>query len=312
MQHHAREVAPGVAVVETAIVNAYLVGDARNWVLVDTGLPGFAGRIRGAAEARFGRGARPRAILLTHGHFDHAGNAQALAEQWDVPVHAHRLEWPFLTGRAKYPPYDVTAPGFFAFVSRFFPRSSTARLGGRLRDVEGALRDLGLDDWTCLHTPGHCAGHVSFFRAGDGVLLAGDSLATVDLDSLPAFITKRKALSRPPTPATTDWEQAAASVARLAALRPRVIAAGHGEPMHDATDQLQRFADRFPVPERGRYAHAPAVTDETGIHSLPPAPFDPVPLVAAGLLAVGLGIVFATPSRRYRQAHSAVGAGARA
>ena len=298
---------------ETAIVNAYLVGDARGWVLVDTGLPGFAGRIRAAAEARFGPGAPPRAILLTHGHFDHAGNAQALAEYWDVAVRAHRLEWPFLTGRAKYPPYDVTAPGLFAFLSRFFPRSSTARLGGRLRDIEGALRELGLDDWTCLHTPGHCAGHVSFFRAGDGVLLAGDSVATVDLDSLPALVSKRKALSRPPTPATTDWAQAAASVTRLAALRPRIVAAGHGEPVHDdVADQLQRFADRFPAPEHGRYAHAPAVTDETGIRSLPAAPFDPVPWVAAGLLAAGLSLVAAKSGGRGRRTRLVVSVGAQA
>ncbi len=298
MQRHVREVAPDVAVVETGIVNAYLVGNARDWVLVDSGLPGFAGRIRRAAEARFGRGARPRAILLTHGHFDHAGNAQALAGHWDVAVHAHRLEWPFLTGQAKYPPYDVTAPGFFAFLSRFFPRSSMARLDDRLRDIGGTLSDLGLDDWTCLHTPGHCAGHVSFFRAGDGVLLAGDSLATVDLDSLPALISKRKELSRPPTPATTDWGQTAASAALLARLRPRVIAAGHGKPMRNAADQLQRLADRFPVPEHGRYAHAPAVTDETGIRSLPPAPFDPVPLAAAGLLAIGLRVLLAMRSEQ--------------
>ncbi len=308
MQHRARQVAPGVAVVETAVVNAYLVGDARTWVLVDSGLPGFAARIKGAAEARFGRGARPRAILLTHGHFDHAGNAQTLAEQWDVPVHAHRLEWPFLTGAAKYPPYDVTAPGAFALLSRMFPQSSTVRLGGRLRAIEGALSGLGLDDWACLHTPGHCAGHVAFFRARDGVLLAGDSLATVDLDSLPALVSWRKALSRPPTPATTDWGQAAASVARLAALRPQVIAAGHGKPMHGAADQLRWFADHFPVPRRGRYVHTPAVTDETGIRSLPPAPFDPLPLVAAGVLAAGLGVLAARSGRRDRQVRPTVSA----
>lgn len=300
MHRPPEEIAPELAIVETAVVNAYLLGRAGNWVLVDTGLPGFARRIRRAAEARFGRGTHPRAILLTHGHFDHAGNAQVLADFWNVPVYAHRLEWPFLTGRSKYPPYDVTAPGFFSLLSRSFPRSSTVRLDGRLRGIEGALDSLGFGDWTCLHTPGHCAGHVSFFRESDGVLLAGDSLATVNLDSLPALITKRQQLSRPPTPATTDWGQAAQSVAHLALLRPRLIAAGHGRPMHDAADRLQLFSGHFPTPERGRYAHVPAVTDETGIRSLPPPPPDLLPWLAGGVLAVGLAGLWTARTRKLR------------
>ncbi len=132
------------------------------------------------------------------------------------------------------------------------------------------------------------------------MLLAGDSLATVNLDSLPALITKRQQLSRPPTPATTDWCQAAQSVAHLALLRPRLIAAGHGRPMHDVADRLQLFSGHFPTPERGRYAHAPAVTDETGIRSLPPPPPDLLPWLAGGVLAVGLAGLWTARTRKLR------------
>ena len=55
-----------------------------------------------------GAGAPPEAIVLTHGHFDHAGSALQLAEYWDVPIYAHRLEMPYLTGKADYPPPDPT------------------------------------------------------------------------------------------------------------------------------------------------------------------------------------------------------------
>lgn len=41
----------------------------------------------------------------------------------------------------------------------------------------------GPSEWRWLHTPGHTAGHVSLFRERDGLLLAGDALATVDQDS---------------------------------------------------------------------------------------------------------------------------------
>src|SRR4051812_23515825 len=100
------EIADKVAVVPMAIVNAYLVGDSRAWVLVDAGTPGYSDTIAESARARFGPNSRPRAIVLTHGHFDHAGSARTLAQRWNVPVCAHRLEWPYLTGKSSYPPID--------------------------------------------------------------------------------------------------------------------------------------------------------------------------------------------------------------
>src|SRR6478672_9514269 len=108
-----REVAPGVTLIPTLIANAYFVGESTRWVVVDTCAPGNERRIRRAAERRFGRGARPEAILLTHGHFDHAGSAGPLADAWNVPIYAHSLELPYLTGKAKYPPFDLSSPGFF-------------------------------------------------------------------------------------------------------------------------------------------------------------------------------------------------------
>ena len=61
-----------------AIVNVFFYGERgagdREWVLVDAGLPGTAERIAHAAEARFGKGSRPAAIVMTHAHLDHAGS----------------------------------------------------------------------------------------------------------------------------------------------------------------------------------------------------------------------------------------------
>ena len=53
--------------------------------------PGMTGRIESAARERFGEGARPAAIVLTHGHFDHVGCLEKLAEKWDAPIYAHPL-----------------------------------------------------------------------------------------------------------------------------------------------------------------------------------------------------------------------------
>jgi glyoxylase-like metal-dependent hydrolase (beta-lactamase superfamily II) len=242
-----QEIAPGVAVVTTLIANAYLVGDGASWVLVDSCTPGNESRMQRAAQRRFGRGSRPRAILLTHGHFDHAGSAGPLAAAWDVPIYAHPLELPYLTGQRDYPPFNLSSPGFFTSIARFFP-TKTVNLGTRVRVLEPKQAIPGLPDWEMIETPGHTPGHVAFFRRSDAVLLAGDAVTTMDLDSFRATITRRKQVCRPPVPATSNWEDARRSVELLASLRPSVVAAGHGLPMRDAADELSRLALNFVAP----------------------------------------------------------------
>ena len=190
------EMTPGVARLRTLIANIYLVGSPGGpWVLVDTGAPGNAARIRDAAEQRFGPGARPEAILLTHGHRDHAGSALELAGYWDVPIYAHRLERPFLSGKSTYPPKDPMAGGAFSFLSRFFP-SATVDLGARLRDLPEGGEVPGPAGWRWHFTPGHAPGHVAFFHSDESVLLAGDACATMDLDSAMGMVAQEPRISR--------------------------------------------------------------------------------------------------------------------
>jgi hypothetical protein len=93
------------------------------------------------------------------------------------------------------------------------------------------------------------------------------------------------------------------SVKELAKLRPNVVGCGHGIPMFDGElpARLDRFAERFRPPRRGRYVRHPARTDERGVVSLPPAPFDPVPFATAGALIVAgiaLGAGYLDDKRR--------------
>lgn len=285
-------IAPDVGWLPISFVNAYFVGhQGGRWAIIDTGLPGREDLIVEAAEARFGSGARPEAIYLTHGHFDHRGSALALAEKWDVPIYAHRMELPYLTGRSDYPPPDPTIGGAMAFLSRFMP-SRAGDLSDRVRELPEENLP-GLEGWRWTATPGHSPGHVSFYRSSDRVLIAGDALATMDMDSWMGLMSGRKTLARAGAPFNFDWEATRRSVQKLADLRPNIIACGHGIPLddEDLPDRLQRFADRFPVPRHGRYVKQPAKVDETGVVSLPPAPIDPVPMAtAAGLLLAGIAL----------------------
>lgn len=265
----------------TGIVNVVLYGPPgagdREWVLIDAGLPGYAGRIARAAAERFGDDARPAAIVLTHGHVDHIGALKTLAERWEAPVYAHRLELPYLTGRSAYPPPDpFVGGGALAATSFLFP-PGPFDFGDRIHALPDDGMVPGMPGWRCLHTPGHAPGHVSLWREADGTLVAGDAFVTQKQESLVAALTQRVEVHGPPMYYTPDWPSAYESVRMLAALEPEAAVTGHGRPVHGAflREALHRLADdfgRLAVPADGRYVSQPARADEAGVRSVPPMP----------------------------------------
>ncbi len=292
------QIAPDVAFLPLPIVNVYMVGapETGPWVLIDAGLPGTAGKILDAAAERFGPDARPEAIIMTHGHFDHVGALRTLAERWNVPVYAHPLELPYLTGRSNYPPADPTVGGgAMARLSFLYPHGPID-LGGRVLPLPEDGSVPGMPGWRWLHTPGHSPGHVSLFRDSDRTLIVGDAFVTTKQESAIAALTKPQEMHGPPMHFTPDWRASHDSVTTLAALRPAVAATGHGIPMWG--DQLQveleklaRDFDRVAVPERGRYVPEPAVMNTHGVVSLPPPTSNPLPValgIAAAVLTIGI------------------------
>ena len=297
----AQRVTDDLAYLRTAIVNVLFYGppDAgdRGWVLVDAGMPGSTERIVAAATELFGWGARPAAIVLTHGHFDHVGALKELARRWEAPVYAHTLELPYLNGRSAYPPPDPTVGGgAMARLSPLYPRGPIY-VGPRLTELPDDNTIPEMPGWRWIHTPGHSPGHVSLFRDSDRTLIAGDAVVTTKQESALAVLSQRPEMHGPPAYYTSDWGAARASVQALAALDPQVIATGHGAPMHGpaAAQALRDLADHFDelaVPKKGRYVNQPAVADERGTVSVPPPVSDPFPKVLLGVGAAALaGVV---------------------
>jgi glyoxylase-like metal-dependent hydrolase (beta-lactamase superfamily II) len=299
------KVASGVFHTKILFVNSYFVEipekSADSFVLVDTGLPFSAGIIRGAIENRYGAGAQPSAIVLTHGHFDHAGSALELSQKWDIPIYAHRLEMPYLTGRSDYPPQDPTVGGAIAQMSRFFPNSGYD-FGNQVQMLPQNREIAEMPGWKFYHTPGHTPGHISLWRESDRTLLAGDALATMNLDSWVSQITEKEEFCSPPKPFTSDWQAAKRSINLLAALEPNVVAAGHGNPISgaDTARRLKEYAYNFEPPRKGRYVNNPAIADESGVIALPPPVTDHVKIAIASITAGIIITAFARQSQKQK------------
>jgi len=251
---HCKEVGKGIS-----RSNVYFVRSGSSWVLIDAASANCGRLIRKTAESLFGANTRPASILLTHDHPDHAGSALELARMWSCPVHVHPDELPLatigdLSTVEKYAnPLDrwIILP-----LLRLMPRRRVESMLSKasLKEVAQAFDPgatvPGLPDWECIHTPGHTPGHVAFFRTSDRVLITGDALVTVDLNSFWGFLLwalrqNRQRVSGPPWYSTWNRRAAKESVAALTRLEPRVLAPGHGVPMtgKGTARELHAFAN---------------------------------------------------------------------
>jgi glyoxylase-like metal-dependent hydrolase (beta-lactamase superfamily II) len=281
------EIAPGVYCLHTgrgiSEANVYLVRSGPAWVLIDAAWPRRGRLIKSAAESLFGTGTRPAAILLTHIHPDHSGSALELARIWDLPLRVHPGELAMASGRY-LPEYGNPLDRWLvAPLLRLLPRRmveaglSRSSLEGTARAFDPGAGVPGLPEWQCIPTPGHTPGHVAFFRSSDRVLITGDAVLTVNLNSAGDFLAGKHRVSGPPYISTWNWPAAKQSVAVLAGLEPSVLAGGHGCPMSgpETASKLRAFSDIFsqqPASSRswkGRVTYKGRVPESGGLARQP-------------------------------------------
>lgn len=272
-------VAPGVWRLKDIFVNVYFIQDrdATGWVMVDAGLKSAASKIRNFVADVFEGGSKPKAIIMTHAHFDHRGSLIELAEEWGVPVYCHHKERPYLTGQASYPPADPSVGGGMMALLSFAYPNGPIHAESYLKELPEGGVITELEDWKWIHTPGHTPGHVSLFREKDGVMIAGDAFVTTMQESLLAVATQKMFVCGPPKYFTPDWSAAIRSVKKLAALEPNVIATGHGRAMYgdEARKELHKLVKDFwkvGLPATGRYVDEAATFNKDGIPTHIPKP----------------------------------------
>lgn len=178
-----------------------------------------------------------------------------------------------------------------AWLSFAYPRAPLDIDKLRVLPEDGSVPFLS--GWKWIHTPGHTPGHISLFRAADGLLIAGDAIVTTKQESAVSALTQQpQEVRRPPAYFTIDWQAAGDSVRRIAELKPEIVATGHGLPMRgeQMRNQLQNLARQFEkiaVPAYGRYSENPVVSDKNGVRYVPPPTFKgQIPKIVAGIFAV--------------------------
>ena len=130
--------------------------DTRETLIVDPGAD--ASRLTKLLEKE---GLKPVAILLTHGHFDHAGGVEELAERFHIPVYAEEHERRTLEDPALN-------------LSGWEGRETVYHADHYLSDEQEI--DLAGFHIRVFHTPGHTVGGCCYYLAYQNALFSGDTL----------------------------------------------------------------------------------------------------------------------------------------
>jgi glyoxylase-like metal-dependent hydrolase (beta-lactamase superfamily II) len=221
------KVADGVYRLGTRWVGWYLCDFDGAVTVVDCGFPGYFEQLP-AALSELGHSLDSvAAVVLTHYHGDHVGNAERIRTEADAPVFAPVGDAAGV-GSGKVPrPGGLVAslwrPRMVRYIVHAIGSGGAKQIpvgevqsyrDGEVLEVPGRLR--------AVHTPGHTGGHCSLLAEEADVLFAGDALTTA------SFLTGEAAPLLHPF--NEDADRARESLSKLGALPARIVVMGHGAP----------------------------------------------------------------------------------
>ena len=209
-----REIARGIYAIDgLRMGRCYLVEGHDGLALIDTSSDGASDGIVTAIESIGRRLQDLRAIVATHYHFDHTGNAGALVERSGAQLCVHEDDVPYVEGRTPWLP-SKTAIG--PLLDKFAPAPFALHVDRVLQDGEMLPFAGGLQ---VIHAPGHTPGHIALYAKEHRTLFTGDSLMNVG------------GLHLPMSSSSHDMDQARSSIRRLAEFDFDIALPGHGAPI---------------------------------------------------------------------------------
>ena len=223
------EIAEGIHLIPRVRgANAYLVRSNEGITVVDTGLPGSAGKILAYVESIGCHHSDVKTIVLTHSDMDHAGSAARLKEETHAKVAIQEADAPRLSGEKELKAVKGVL-GLFLRVAGAVMRFSRLKADVLLKDS-----DI-IDGLTVIHTPGHTEGSICLYLPARA-LFVGDALLTND----------ERTLSLPRKSMSMDMDQAKESIKKVSQLENSVLLQGHGPPIEqNASAITKEFLARF-------------------------------------------------------------------
>jgi len=196
-------------------VNCYLVETDTGYILIDTGGSNKRRELEGELESAGCKPGLLKLIVLTHGDFDHAGNATYLRKKFGTKIAMHYDDSGmvergnmFLNRKKSNILIRMIAPILFGF-------GKSERFKPDLYIEDGDdLSEHGFDA-KVLHILGHSKGSIGILTSG-GDLFCGDLLENTDKPALNSIMD--------------DSVAANASVKKLKSLRINTVYPGHGKP----------------------------------------------------------------------------------
>lgn len=186
--------------IQMGIAKSYIIQD-KGVIMIGDGSPKKIKKFKKGLEKTSIKPEEIQLIILTHGHFDHAGAAKELKEITGAQIVMHHLDKDFLEKGLKNRPPGLTTWGCFlrhilnAFYAPFahFPVANVDVIVG---DEGMTLAEYGIRG-KILHTPGHTSGSISVvLESGDAFVgcLAMNALPLSTKPSLPIFGEDAQAL----------------------------------------------------------------------------------------------------------------------